>query len=192
MRRPRRLGDRPAGSADAVPTVLKLDRPIADFLAHQASRNLSPYTIRNYRGTFASLTPFCAAKGLDPDLEALTTDFFRRYQGGLLAEPLPVPRHGQTERQAGTVAARIRQLRAFCRWLEEEGRIARPVRFNLPKGPACDIATLTDAQVAAIFRSRHLAGDSTPAKRNRALISLLLDSGLRLAEIAGGGYWPSR
>jgi site-specific recombinase XerD len=74
-----------------VPNATILDRPIADFLAHQASRNLSPYTIRNYRGTFASLTPFCAAKGLDPDLEALTTDFFRRYQGWLLGQPLPVP-----------------------------------------------------------------------------------------------------
>jgi site-specific recombinase XerD len=191
MKRYRRLGNRPPGSADTVSNATILERPIANFLAHQASRNLSPYTLRN-QSTFASLTPFCAAKGLDPDLEALPTGFFRHYQGGLLAGPLPVPRHGQTERQAGTVAARIRQLRAFCRWLEEEGRIARPVRFNLPKGPACDIATLTDAQVAAIFRSRHLAGDSTPAKRNRALISLLLDSGLRLAEIAGGGYWPSR
>jgi integrase/recombinase XerD len=47
------------------------------------------------------------------------------------------------------------------------------------------LEVLTEEQVAAIFRCRHLTGNSAVAKRNRALISLLLDSGLRLAEVVG-------
>lgn len=54
MTRYRRLGSIPAGSADTMSEAMKLDRPIADFLAYQGSRNLSPYTLRNYQSTFAS------------------------------------------------------------------------------------------------------------------------------------------
>jgi site-specific recombinase XerD len=162
-----------------------LDTLIAAFLDHQESRNLSTYTLRNYRSTFTSLRDFCAEAAPDPAPEDLTTEFFRRYQAWLLDRPMAAPRHGTTERRAGAVAARMRQLKAFARWLEEEGVLDRRVKFALPRVPVRHLETLTEEQVTAIFRSRHLTGDSPPAKRNRALISLLLDSGLRLAEIAG-------
>lgn len=182
----RRLGRATQGTAEvSMETVPTLERLEADFLAYQASRNLSPYTIRNYRSTFGSLRRFCHAEGLDPDAGDLTTEFFRRYQTWLLAQPLDVPRHGSDQRRGGAVAARMRQLKAFCAWLSEEGEIEQPVKFALPKTAFRQLEVLIEAQVEAIFRSRHLSGDAAVAKRNRALISLLLDSGLRLAEIAG-------
>ncbi|MGI8475187.1 MAG: tyrosine-type recombinase/integrase [Thermomicrobiales bacterium] len=182
MKRYRRLGNIPARSADGMASI---DPIIEDFLDYQEGRNLSVYTLRNYRSTFASLRAFCAGEGSTPGPDDLTTDFFRRYQSWLLSDPLGVPRGGRTERQAGTVAARMRQLKAFCRWMEEEGVLSHRIKFTLPRTPFRNLETLTEEQITTIFRSRHLAGDSAPARRNRALVSLLLDSGLRLAEIAG-------
>jgi site-specific recombinase XerD len=182
MKRYRRLGSSPARSAD---DMTPLDTLIAAFLDHQESRNLSTYTLRNYRSTFASLREFCADTAQCPEPDDLTTEFFRRYQSWLLDRPMDAPRHGTTERRAGAVAARMRQLKAFARWLEDEEVIDRHVKFALPRVPIRQLETLTEDQVTTIFRSRHLTGDSPPAKRNQALISLLLDSGLRLAEIAG-------
>lgn len=162
-----------------------LDRLITAFENYQKSRNLSGYTLRNYASTFKSHRRFCAEVGLAPDANDLSTELFRRYQDWLLATPLDTPRSGSIERRSSAAAARMRQLKAFCTWLYDEGEIERPVKFALPKTPVRQLDVLTDDQVAAIFASRHLRGESPMAKRNRALISLLLDSGLRLAEVAG-------
>ena len=188
-KRYRRLGrtetEADDGAVEAVVEPSELGRLTEAFLDHQLARNLSPYTLRNYRGTFASLRRFCDHAGLDPAVADLSTEFFRRYQGWLLAQPLDAPRRGTTNRSSSGVAARMRQLRAFCAWLQDEGLVDRPPRFSLPKAPSRRLEVLTAEQVAVAFRSRHLSGESAVAKRNRALVSLLLDSGLRLAEIAG-------
>lgn len=182
MKRYRRLERQSARSTD---DMTQLDALITAFLNYQQSRNLSSYTLRNYHSTFRSLGEFCAETEQHPAPSDLTTDFFRRYQSWLLDKPLATPRHGTTERRAGAVAARMRQLKAFTRWLEEEEIVERRVKFAMPRIPIRQLETLTQAEVTRIFRSRHLAGDSAVGKRNRALISLLLDSGLRLGEIAG-------
>lgn len=135
-----------------------LDRLTAAFLEHQVARNLSDCTLRNYRATFRSLRRFCAAEGLEPAADDLTSPFFRRYQAWLLAQPLDVPRGGSPARSASGVAARMRQLKAFCAWLHEQGEIDRPVAVALPRAPVRRVEVLTSEQFIAIFRSRHLSG----------------------------------
>jgi site-specific recombinase XerD len=116
----RRLGPVTQGAEVEMETEPTLERLVTAFLEYQASRNLSPHTLSNYRSTFNSLRRFCQEHGVAPEASDLTTEFFRRYQAWLLAAPLDVARHGADRRRTGAVSARMRQLKAFCAWLYEE------------------------------------------------------------------------
>ena len=84
----------PASREKPAPTPA-LARLVAALLAYEAGRNPSAYAIRNHRSAFASLRRFCLAEGLSPAAWAPTTDFFRRSQAWLLAEPRDAPRRGR-------------------------------------------------------------------------------------------------
>ena len=79
-----------------------------------------------------------------------------------------------------------RALRTFWRWVSVTESIPNPFldRFgnlliDAPKVPSRLLYTLTPEKVAILIESAHLA-------RDQAIIALLADSGVRLAEIAGG------
>ena len=187
----RRVSRSTSKSKDLVSSeALSPDDPTLDelaeaFLAYQRSRNLSPYTLRNYASTFKSLRCYAQERGVSLTAATLTTETIRDYQRWLLTTPLDRPRKGSTDRDVSGVLAIMRQLRAFARWLEDEEYLCRPVKFTLPRKPVKRLEVLDERQVTALFRSRYLTGDTPAEKRNRALVCLLLDSGLRVAEVAG-------
>jgi len=74
-------------------------------------------------------------------------------------------------------------MRAFLRWLNNEGLLERSVNVPVPRLPQTLFPILTDAELAQIWSSRYLRGRSPLATRNRALLGLMLDTGLRRAEV---------
>lgn len=168
----------------APPAQSELSRLMDDYLDVQESKNLSHYTIRNYRYTFASFRQYLATVELPETKAVLTTDTIRAFQRWLQTTPTRRERLGSRKRTPGGVAVWMRQIRAFCRHLQEEDHLQGVVKVRVPKLPPRTVDVLTADQVTAIFRSRHLRGDSAMAKRNRALVALFLDSGLRVAEVA--------
>lgn len=152
-------------------------------LRYQEARNLSTYTIRNTRQGFNCFRAFLAVRGIRLTADGLTSDLLREYQLWLRDTPLPEVTRGDRTRTPGGIAVRMRQLRAFVRWLQEEEIITHRVRVSLPALPKEMPPVLTDTQVAAVFACRHLSGSSALAARNRAIFSLLLDTGLRVSEI---------
>ncbi|MDP9358934.1 MAG: tyrosine-type recombinase/integrase [Chloroflexota bacterium] len=155
------------------------------YLRHQESRNLSPATIRAYEETFKVFEEFAGARGVTLTPAALTTDLMHDFYGWLKATPLKKPRHGSRVRSAAGTATRMRSMRAFVNFLADEGYVHQRVKVQDPAVPKRLFPVFSDDELQTIFACRYLAGDSEGAVRNRAIISLLLDSGLRLAELCG-------
>ncbi|MDP9411198.1 MAG: tyrosine-type recombinase/integrase [Chloroflexota bacterium] len=154
------------------------------FFAHQRARNHAPKTLQHYASSFKDFHRFLAETRRPETLASLTTETLRAFSTWLAETPTRVWR-GNTRRSAQGIHGRLRDLRAFGRFLEEEEIIDRAPKVALPKLPQEEFRVLTDAQVGQLFACHHLAAPGPQAVRNRALIALMLDTGLRLSEAAG-------
>jgi integrase/recombinase XerD len=170
--RRRRAEEVPGLSAEAA-------RVVAAFVDHLvAERGLAANSVAAYRR----------------DLEDLAR--FLQGQGQGLSEQLPAAAVGEylvALRRRGcaqaTVARRLASLRAFRRFLEEDGRdraaaeafadaLAAAPR---PRAPARLPRVLSSEQIAALLAAP--AGHDPRAMRDRALLELLYASGLRVSEL---------
>ena len=164
---------------------LALEEAERRFLAYHEALNHSPKQLTHYRSTFKNLARFLAATCRPPTVGALTSETAQAFVAWLKATPLARPYRGTTERAIVGVHGNMKDLRAFVRWCAEEGIVDWKVRVPLPRLPETFFPVLSEADLLAIFSSPHLTGRSEYATRNRALLALLLDTGIRLGELAG-------
>ena len=80
---------------------------------------------------------------------------------------------------------RVNALRSFFGWLHRQGYTDEHVLRNLkqPKTADMTIKSLTTEEVGRIFST--INPSCALGARNSAIISLMLDTGLRLSEVAG-------
>ncbi len=136
------------------------------YLFHLRARNLSPRTIK---ATEEYLRVFLAHH--DP----LTTT--RRDIEVWLGE--------MSERcKPSTVWTSWRHLKGFFTWLHTEGDISINPMCGVTKPivPPSEIPVLSSLQVKALLAT--CAGKDAESRRDHALITVMLDTGLRLSEIA--------
>lgn len=89
---------------------------------------------------------------------------------------------------ASTVRTRWRGLYRFCRWAVEEGELGtHPMDgIRAPDAPASPVPVLDDDQLAALIKACGRGrGRKFYARRDEAIIRLLLDGGCRNAELCG-------
>ena len=83
-----------------------------------------------------------------------------------------------------TAHNRYRGLHAFYRWLEEEDDLPSPMaKMKPPAVPDQPVPVLTEPQLRALFAV--CAGKDFEARRDAALVMVLLDAGPRRAELLG-------
>jgi site-specific recombinase XerD len=142
------------------------------FERHLRAENKSDRTVETYLEAVTQLAAFLEPRGVKladagrQDVEA--------FLGELLARWKPATAHN-----------RYRALRVFYAWLEDEGEAAAdPMRKlkppSVPEQPAPVLTAELLQRLLVVCGGRHFE-----ARRDRALILLLLDSGGRRAEIAG-------
>jgi site-specific recombinase XerD len=138
---------------------------LTSYLFYLRARNLSPKTIKV---TEEYLKPFL--KNNDP-LKATRADI-EMWLGDLAQRCKP-----------STVWTAWRHLRGFYIWLEHEGDIEQNPMLSVPKPlvPPTDIAVLTPQQVQLLLET--CGGKTLECRRDYAVVSLLLDTGLRLSEV---------
>ncbi|MFE9748461.1 tyrosine-type recombinase/integrase [Saccharothrix saharensis] len=87
-----------------------------------------------------------------------------------------------TRNSPGTVRTRFKGLRRFVSWLVSEEIVATDVMKGMeePPEPRTPVAIITDDQLAAIVKA---CGKTFDGRRDEALVRLLLDCGLRVAEL---------
>lgn len=154
------------------------------FDRHMVGEQLSPNTRQHYRYTFKDFHQFLIETKRDATLSALTVEAIRDFSIWLATTPTRAWR-GKTTREVQSIHGRLRDLRAFTRWLEEEGVLERAPKIDLPKLPERQFPILTDDQVRQLLGCEHLTARGPQAVRNRALIALMLDTGIRRSEAAG-------
>lgn len=164
---------------------LALREAEARFLDHCRAGNYSAHTIRHYTSTFRDIAAWLAATRRPDVIGVFTASNVRAFQVWLEETPLGRAYRGTTTRSVTGVHGRLKDLRAFLFWLAEEELLDRPPKIVLPQLPDNDFPIFSDRDLAAIYSSRMLTARGPQAVRNRALAALLLDTGLRLAEIAG-------
>jgi site-specific recombinase XerD len=147
---------------------------LASFVRHLRAGNRSPATVKAYSDGVGRLAAYLAAKGLP-----LTVGDIRRpHIEGFIAEQL-------ARLTPSTAANRYRSIQQFFRWLTDEGEIAgNPMdRMRPPTIPDSPPDVLRPADLAALFAA--CAGQDLADRRDAAIISLFVDTGMRLAECAG-------
>ncbi len=154
------------------------------FHAHHWAQNHSPKTIEHYASTFIDFHRFLTDRKLPATTASISAEGMRGFGVWLKETPTRVWR-GNTQRSVQGVHGRLRDMRAFAKWLEEEEVIDRAPKVTLPKLADEEFVILTPEQVQTLFRCQHLASGGQQATRNRAMIALMLDTGLRRSETAG-------
>jgi site-specific recombinase XerD len=142
-----------------------LQDAVAAFVLSRQVGNCSAATVRLYQANLARLARDTGAHVL-PDL---TTPRLQRYLTGLRDTMQPVSVHQH-----------YRTLRTFLGWCCDAGLIAhnplRGVTMRLPR----TLPRVPDDDT--VRRLLQACGDTFEGRRNRALVALLADSGLRIAE----------
>lgn len=146
------------------------DEWTAPFAEHLAARHLAADTVR---GHLRSLDRFAEFLGEDDPREATLQDLLD-WQARL----------AKTKLAPGTRIGKVRQVKAFYRWLHRTGRALTDPGKNLPvlrKPRTLPKHVPSAAQVVKLLR---VPNTGTPTGiRDRAILELLYSSGLRAGEL---------
>ena len=152
---------------------MTLEEAFDDFLYNKEVDGLKADSIKNYRVTIGY---FLSAMGLQTPLEAVTLKMVQEYVRSLL--------NGSIAR--ATAASYIRNVRIFLRWCyrEYDGLQFDPAKVRQLKSPKKNVHIYRADEIRLILE---MAKTSVPwiTARNRGILSLMLDSGIRQAEVCG-------
>ena len=174
MARPSRTSSIVADSG-AGATGLTISAAIDSYRLSLRAANKSPATIKTYLAALAQFSRFLAERGMPPTLRAIRREHIEAFVASLQ----------DAGRRPATVSIAYRSLQPFFKWaLGEDEIAASPMeRMTPPIVPEEPPAILRDEEIKAILDA--CAGADFDARRDTAIIRLLLDTGMRRAELAG-------
>jgi site-specific recombinase XerC len=138
-------------------------------------------TIRTYGIAVEQLGAFLREKGMPTDPVAVTREHLTEWI-----------RHTQRSRDEGgqgltaqTALQRFRSVSRFFAFLvdTEEIRESPMAKMKPPRVPEKMVPVIGDADLKKLFKS--VAGSDFESRRDKAIISLFIDTGIRIAEMAG-------
>jgi len=120
------------------------------------------------------LAAYLEDHGIPTSVDAITREHVESYIVHLVGTRAP-----------NTAASEYRALKRFFGWLTDEGEIARsPMeRMRAPTTPEVPVPVLTEDQMRRLLKV--CSGAGLEDRRDTAIIRLLIDSGMRLGELAG-------
>ncbi len=160
---------------------LLLSQTIEGFLIARRADGYSPQTIDQYRWALSMLRQV-----VDKPLRQVTVDDLRRFMASVQENP----------RLSRTSVFHVwKALRAFYKWTASEGLSDRPDKLlTKPRFAYRQIQPLSEAEIKALLKAIDRTAPSrgkrepftmprSTAHRDRAIIILLLDTGLRASEL---------
>jgi site-specific recombinase XerD len=143
---------------------------LRSFERHLRAQNRSDRTVGNYLESARRVEVFLEGRG--KRLEEATQADLEDFLGDILRR-----------RSANTAATRYKVMRVLYRWLEEEEELPNPMaRMKPPIIPERPIPIVPDDGLRRLLAA--CAGKGFEARRDTAIIMLLLDTGARRAELA--------
>jgi site-specific recombinase XerC len=150
----------------------------------QAMRNgkrALPQTVRTYRIATEQLGGFLRQAGLPTDPTLIRREHLLEWLRWMRA-PKAEGGQGLSEQ---TCLQRYRSVSRFFAWLEEEGEIKETpmAKMKPPRPPEKQVPVISDDDLKRLFRM--VSGSDFESRRDRAILALFIDTGMRLAEMAG-------
>lgn len=169
--------------------IIPLDRLIEHYIVELRSENKSPKTISWYSANLRAFEAWLKRQKHPTLLGDLDVGIVRHYvlylqEGHRKFDGHPcIPARDETLSDY-SVQGHVRTLRAFASWLKREGYLDENFlsRLKVPKAPSLDIRPLTEAEISNILACFN--PNTVTGARNLAVVWLMLDSGLRIGEVA--------
>ena len=140
------------------------------FILSRQLADLSPKTVLDYQ---QFIEPFLQSVSPDLPLEELGQDKITLYISGLLRRPL----------SKSTRATYIRHLKVFLKWVQGEYDVQYEYkRIKVPKSPKKNVRIYSPDELVEIFSHIH-AENEWLTVRNKCIVALMYDSGLRQSEV---------
>lgn len=142
---------------------------------HLRSEGKSESTLRTYLNALARLNDFLTQRGMPTELRAIRREHLEAWVVDMQERGL----------QPATTSIRFRAIRPFFRWLVDEDEVDRdPMeRMKTPSVPLNPPAVLAEDDIRRLLTA--CTGTDFIARRDLAIVSLMLDTGLRRGELAG-------
>lgn len=168
----------PAAASALAPSLngYRLLNVVEEYLAALRVAGRSPRTIEWYRANLAEFIRFVERDGRAATVADLQPAAVRRWLLALNARP--------TALAPSSLAGRVRTIKAFGTWVAAELDLpANPVRaVPVPRVPDQLVPSLRDHEIARLVQA---ASESRHPQRDLALVILMIDTGMRLSEVAG-------
>ena len=169
-----------------IPTT-DLESLIKGYTLNCRCEGKSPKTIANYEMVLRNFLWFCKNNGFSTEPLKLGTIHIRQFFWYLASETNRWSGKSPRARKPAsktTVHDYYRALRTFFNWLEREGLVHENPFLHLkpPKTENKVITALTPEEIARLFQC--CPGKTPIEARNKAILSVLLDTGLRVSELA--------
>lgn len=155
---------------------------VEEFQYDNEAKNLSPKTIRWYQDLLGAFLRWLDEQGTPAVLGSLGTGLAVDYIRYLKERP---NRHTGKKLSTHGVHAHVRVLKVFASFLTDRGytdaNVLRGLKY--PRTDPVSTRVLTDAEFERILRAAQSSGST--GFRNYCIVLTFMDTGLRLAELAG-------
>jgi site-specific recombinase XerC len=167
----------PVVASELAPSLdgYRLLNVVEEYLAALQVAGRSPRTIEWYRANLAEFIRFVERDGRASTVADLQPIAVRRSLLALNARA--------TALAPSSLAGRVRTIKAFGTWIAAELDLpANPVRgVPIPRVPDQLVPSLRDNEIARLIQA---ASESRHPQRDLALVLLMIDTGIRLSEVA--------
>jgi integrase/recombinase XerD len=160
---------------------LLLSQATEGFLMARRADGYSPHTLEQYKWALDMLTAF-----VDKPLRQVSVDDLRAFMAHVQSNP---------NLSRTSVFHVWKSIRAFYKWAESEGLSERPDKLlTKPRYAHREIKPLSESEIKAILKAIDRTAPSqgrrnpftmprSTAHRDRAIVMLLLDTGIRASEL---------
>jgi site-specific recombinase XerD len=168
---------------------MKISEAVKEFLEIHELDNCSPKTLRTYEQRLRYFSTWLlSAHGIE-DVGELKLEHLR----GWIAYLKKTPTYRGKSLSDESIHSYGQSLLAFCHWLEREEKIEKPIttRFKLPRKEEKFVPTYSQDDIRKLLDACEASEYNEPAirkaltARDRAIVSLLADTGIRLNELVG-------
>src|SRR6266568_1863657 len=174
------------GNVDNKRTTI--EKAMQEFLGFHEMNKDSGGTVENYRLLLRRFADWLSSNNV-VYVDELTLSHLRAWITHLQKTPA-----SRKERLSDTTVHKYAvYTRTFCRWLEHEEMLEKPItaRLTLPRYEEKFIPTFKPDDIEALLEACEAGKRFTPqirkalTARNRAIVSLMVDAGIRRKELVG-------
>jgi len=173
---------------------LTIDQAARHFELHNRTENKSPRTVSWHNQVLNLFVRFLEERGHSRSLEVVSErevrEFILHLQEKKKYSDNPYFHEQDKKLSAYTVQNRVRSLKAFFAWLEDEGYTEenRLARLRVPKAPQKVAPVLSEDDVRRVLAA--IDQDTILGVRAYAVLVTLLNTGLRCSS-SQGFFWPT-